>query len=77
NPSEVTIREFAEEIKALAGSKSEIVYRPLPQDDPKQRKPDISRARQVLGWEPVVDRAEGLKKTMAYFHQRMTRTGKL
>ncbi len=77
NPSEVTIREFAEEIKALAGSKSEIVYRPLPQDDPKQRKPDIARARQVLGWEPVVDRAEGLKKTMAYFHERMTRTGKL
>ncbi len=77
NPSEVTIREFAEEIKALAGSKSEIVYRPLPQDDPKQRKPDISRARQVLGWEPVVGRAEGLKKTMAYFHERMTRTGKL
>jgi dTDP-glucose 4,6-dehydratase len=77
NPSEVTIKEFAEEIKALAGSTSEIVYRPLPQDDPKQRKPDISRARQVMGWEPVVGRAEGLKTTMAYFHDRMKRTGKL
>jgi dTDP-glucose 4,6-dehydratase len=77
NPSEVTIKEFAEEIKKLAGSKSEIVYRPLPQDDPKQRKPDIARARQVLGWEPVVGRDEGLKVTMAYFQDRMKRTGKL
>jgi dTDP-glucose 4,6-dehydratase len=77
NPNEVTIKEFAEEIKKLAGSASEIVYRPLPQDDPKQRKPDIARARQVLGWEPVVGRAEGLKVTMEYFHERMKRTGKL
>jgi dTDP-glucose 4,6-dehydratase len=77
NPNEVTIMEFAEEIRKLAGSKSEIVYRPLPQDDPKQRKPDIARARAVLGWEPVVGRAEGLKITMEYFQERMKRTGKL
>ncbi len=77
NPNEVTIKEFAEEIRKLAGSKSEIVYRPLPQDDPKQRKPDITRAREVLGWEPTVGRDEGLKVTMAYFQERMKRTGKL
>ena len=77
NPSEVTIKEFAEEIRKLASSKSEIVYRPLPQDDPKQRKPDISRARQVIGWEPAIGRDEGLKVTMAYFQERMKRTGKL
>lgn len=77
NPNEVTIKEFAEEIRKLAGSKSEIVYRPLPQDDPKQRKPDIARARQVLGWEPAIGRDEGLKVTMAYFQERMKRTGKL
>jgi dTDP-glucose 4,6-dehydratase len=77
NPAEVTILEFAEEIKALAGSKSEIVRQPLPADDPKQRKPDITRARSVLGWEPKVGRSEGLKRTMAYFRDKMTRTGKL
>ena len=77
NPSEITIKQFAEEIRKLAGSKSEIVYKPLPQDDPKQRKPDITRAKSVLGWEPVVGREEGLKVTMAYFHERMKRTGKL
>ncbi len=77
NPNEVTIKEFAEEIRALAGSKSEIVYKPLPQDDPKQRKPDITRAKTILGWEPVVGRDDGLKRTMAYFQDRMKRTGKL
>lgn len=77
NPAEITIKEFAEEIRALAGSKSEIVYQPLPADDPKQRKPDITRARQLLGWEPQVDRHEGLKRTMAYFADKMKRTGKL
>ncbi len=77
NPSEVTIKEFAEEIRLLAGSKSEIVYRELPQDDPKQRKPDISRAKAVLGWEPVIERSSGLKTTMDYFMDRMKRTGKL
>ena len=67
NPSEITILEFAREILALTGSKSPIDYRPLPQDDPKVRKPDISRARQLLGWEPRIDRHEGLKRTLAFF----------
>lgn len=67
NPAEVTVREFAEEVKALAGSRSEVVYRPLPQDDPKLRRPDITRARTLLGWEPKVSRTDGLKRTMEYF----------
>src|SRR5712692_7840428 len=65
NPDEVTILEFAKEILALSGSKNEIVYKPLPQDDPRVRKPDISRARKLLGWEPRVNRHEGLKRTLA------------
>jgi dTDP-glucose 4,6-dehydratase len=71
NPAEITIREFAEEIRKLAGSKSEIVYRPLPQDDPKLRQPDISRARKLLGWEPKVGRDEGLRRTMDYFKKKL------
>jgi len=67
NPAEITIRQFAEEILALCGRPGSVEYRPLPQDDPKLRQPDITRARQLLGWEPKVDRAEGLKRTMAYF----------
>src|SRR3954469_8338352 len=64
NPSEITILEFAQEILALSGSKSPIVHRPLPQDDPKLRRPDITRAKQLLGWEPNIDRHEGLKRTL-------------
>ena len=71
NPAEVTIREFAEEVKALAGSRSEVVYKPLPQDDPKVRRPDITRARRLLGWEPRVSRADGLRRTMAYFQAKL------
>lgn len=67
NPAEITIRQFAEEIIRLTGSKSEIIEKPLPKDDPKQRRPDITRARQILGWEPKVDRSEGLAKTLEYF----------
>lgn len=67
NPDEITIREFAEEIIKLTGTSQKIVYKPLPQDDPKQRQPDITRARKILGWEPKVSRAEGLKKTLEYF----------
>lgn len=71
NPAEITILEFAEEIKKLAGSKSEIVFKPLPQDDPKVRQPDISRATQLLGWEPKVGRDEGLQRTMAFFRNKL------
>lgn len=71
NPAEITILQFAEEIRKLSGSKSQIEYRPLPQDDPKLRKPDISRALQLLGWEPKVGREEGLRRTMAYFQGKL------
>lgn len=71
NPDEVTILEFAKEILALSGSKSQIEYRPLPQDDPKVRKPDITRARNLLGWEPRIARSEGLKRTLDYFLKRV------
>jgi dTDP-glucose 4,6-dehydratase len=71
NPTEITILEFAEEVLKLAGSKSKIEFRPLPQDDPKVRQPDITRARQLLGWEPRVGRDEGLRRTMAYFKKKL------
>jgi len=71
NPHEVTILDFAREILALSGSKSPIVYKPLPQDDPKVRKPDIERARRLLGWEPQVDRHTGMKRTLEYFRARV------
>jgi dTDP-glucose 4,6-dehydratase len=67
NPDEISLSDFAEEIIKLTGTKQKIVYKPLPMDDPKQRKPDISRAKQLLGWEPKVNRKEGLSKTYEYF----------
>jgi UDP-glucuronate decarboxylase len=67
NPAETTILEFARRIIALTGSGSRIIFKPLPADDPKQRQPDISLARERLGWEPHVDVETGLKKTIAYF----------
>lgn len=67
NPDEITIWQFAEEIIKLTGTSQKIITRPLPTDDPKQRKPDITRARKILGWEPRVSRAEGLKITYEYF----------
>ena len=70
NPDEITIREFAEEIIDLVGNpKAFVDYRPLPVDDPKVRQPDITKARQILGWEPKVDRREGLRKTYEYFRK--------
>lgn len=67
NPDEISLRDFAEEIIKLTGTSQKIVYQPLPKDDPKQRKPDITRAREILGWEPKVSRQEGLKITYEYF----------
>jgi len=67
NPDEITIKEFAEEVVKLIGTKSNIVYKELPIDDPKVRQPDITKAKKVLGWEPKVDRNEGLKITIEYF----------
>ncbi|HTG81966.1 MAG TPA: UDP-glucuronic acid decarboxylase family protein [Geobacteraceae bacterium] len=73
NPAETTILEFARRIIALTGSRSHIVFRPLPADDPKQRQPDISLARERLGWEPQVDVETGLQRTIDYFDAQLTR----
>lgn len=71
NPQEITINEFAEEIIRLTGSNSKISYNPLPKDDPKQRKPDITLAKEILDWEPKYTRAEGLKPTLEYFKKKV------
>ena len=67
NPNEISILDFTNEIKELTNSSSEIIFKPLPENDPLKRKPDISLAKQILNWEPKVDRTEGLKKTIDYF----------
>lgn len=67
NPEEITILQLAHEILALAGNKSKVVFKPLPEDDPKVRQPDISKAKKVLGWDPKITRGEGLRKTLGYF----------
>jgi dTDP-glucose 4,6-dehydratase len=67
NPNEITIKEFGEEIIKLTGTSQKLVSKPLPTDDPKQRKPDISKAKEILGWEPKVSREDGLKITYEYF----------
>jgi dTDP-glucose 4,6-dehydratase len=67
NPDEISLKDFADEILKLTGANQKIIYKPLPEDDPKQRKPDISKAKEILGWEPKVKRAEGLKITYDYF----------
>jgi dTDP-glucose 4,6-dehydratase len=67
NPVEISLKDFAEEVIKLTGTDTKIVYKPLPVDDPKQRRPDITKAKEILGWEPKVARAEGLKITYEYF----------
>ncbi|MEM7657134.1 MAG: UDP-glucuronic acid decarboxylase family protein [Bacteroidota bacterium] len=71
NPSEISILDFAREVVALTGSPSKIVFKDLPKDDPKVRKPDISRAKELLDWEPKVPREIGLKRTLAYFTEQL------
>jgi dTDP-glucose 4,6-dehydratase len=71
NPHEISLLDFAKEVIALCGTESKIEYKPLPQDDPQQRQPDISRAKAVLGWEPVVSRQEGLALTYTYFKNQL------
>ena len=75
NPAEVSIRELAETIVRMAGSRSRIEFRPLPADDPMRRRPDISLARERLGWEPMTDLIKGLAQTIDYFSHRLQREG--
>jgi dTDP-glucose 4,6-dehydratase len=71
NPYEMTVLEFAKKVLELTGSKSSIIFRPLPQDDPQVRQPDIAKAKEILGWEPKVTLDEGLTKTIQYFRERL------
>jgi len=75
NPREITILEFAERIRALVGTSAPIIFRPLPQDDPKQRCPDIGKARRIFQWEPEVALEDGLRFTYDYFRQKVDRAG--
>ena len=75
NPQEITILEFAQRVKALTGSTSPLVFKPLPQDDPKQRCPDITKAKKLLGWEPKVRLEEGLRLTLEFFKKQLDRDG--
>jgi dTDP-glucose 4,6-dehydratase len=72
NPEEISVLDFAKEIVRLTGSKSRIVFDPLPQNDPKVRQPDITKAKRILGWEPKVSREEGLRRTLQYFKGKIT-----
>ena len=76
NPNEFTILEPAEKVIAMTGSRSKIVHRPLPQDDPRQRRPDIKLAHELFGWKPTVMLNEGLQKTIAYFEELLSELGK-
>jgi dTDP-glucose 4,6-dehydratase len=71
NPEEVTMLELAKEIIQLTGSRSKIIFQDLPEDDPKVRQPDITKAKELLGWTPNVQRKEGLKRTLKYFLQKI------
>jgi dTDP-glucose 4,6-dehydratase len=71
NPREMTILEFARLVTEITGNSAGIAYQPLPEDDPKVRRPDITRARQVLEWEPVVELEEGLRTTITWFEERL------
>ncbi|TVR50641.1 MAG: NAD-dependent epimerase/dehydratase family protein, partial [Gemmatimonadales bacterium] len=75
NPVEFTIRELAEEVLRQVGGTSELEFRSLPTDDPKVRRPDISRARELLGWEPTIDLAEGLRRSIPYFRRMVEEEG--
>jgi dTDP-glucose 4,6-dehydratase len=72
NPEEITILDFAKEIIDMTGGRSRIIFCPLPQNDPKVRQPDITKARTMLGWKPHVNRQEGLKRTLRYFGEKLS-----
>ena len=71
NPNEMTVLEFAREIIRVTGSRSRIVFEPLPRDDPRQRRPDITRAKKLLNWAPKISLADGLEKTIAYLRGKV------
>ncbi len=71
NPNEVSILDFAKEILDLSKSKSRIEFKPLPQDDPRVRRPDITRAKKLLGWEPKIERREGMRRTLEFFRNKV------
>jgi UDP-glucuronate decarboxylase len=73
NPGEFTMKQLAEEVGRAAGVEVRVAYRPLPQDDPRQRKPNITRAQQLLGWEPTIQLRDGLERTVEYFAERIKR----
>lgn len=76
NPDEISIRDFAYEVRKITGSNSEVIFRPLPEDDPKVRRPDVTKASRLLGWEPKVSRSEGLRKTFSFFEESLETTGR-
>jgi dTDP-glucose 4,6-dehydratase len=76
NPDEISIRDFAYEVRDITGSSSEVIFRPLPEDDPKVRRPDVSKAYRLLGWEPKVSRQEGLRRTFSYFEASVEMAGR-
>jgi UDP-glucuronate decarboxylase len=75
NPHEFTILELAKMVIDFTGSRSKIIHRPLPQDDPRQRQPDISKAQEILGWTPKIELKDGLKTTISYFEKMLAETG--
>ncbi len=76
NPREMTIKQFAQEIIRITGTKSTIEYKPLPVDDPKVRQPDITRAKKILAWEPKISFEEGISRTIEYFREHLKRTNR-
>jgi UDP-glucuronate decarboxylase len=76
NPGEFTIRQLAELVLEMTGSRSKLEFRPLPQDDPTQRRPDITKARELLGWEPTIPLRQGLEKTIAYFDRLLAQSSR-
>jgi dTDP-glucose 4,6-dehydratase len=76
NPDEISIRDFAYEVREITESNSEVIFRPLPEDDPKVRRPDVTKAHDLLGWEPKVSRQDGLRRTFSFFQKSVQTAGR-